>query len=60
MENQNRFGFAGDVDDTIDYQVIPYLIQVVDLDEKHYPLVDQFLDCYKTFPWKDHCKEIKT
>lgn len=47
MENQSRFGFAGDVDDTIDYQVIPYLIQAVKLDEKHYPLVDQFLNCYK-------------
>ncbi len=47
MENQSRFGFAGDVDDTIDYQVIPYIIQVIQLDEKHYPLVNQFLNCYK-------------
>jgi aryl-alcohol dehydrogenase-like predicted oxidoreductase len=47
MENQSRFGFAGDVDDTIDYQVIPYIIQVIQLDEKYYPLVDQFLNCYK-------------
>ncbi len=48
IENQSRFGFAGDVDDTIDYQVIPYIIQVLKLDEKHYPLMDQFLNCYKT------------
>ena len=47
LENQSRFGFAGDVDDTIDYQVIPYLIQVLKLEEKHYPLLDQFLNCYK-------------
>ena len=47
IENQDRFGFAGDIDDTIDYQVIPYLIQVAKLEEKHYPLVDQFLGCYK-------------
>ncbi len=47
IENQSRFGFAGDVDDTIDYQVIPYIIQALKIDEKHYPLLDQFLNCYK-------------
>lgn len=47
IENQNRFGFAGDVDDTIDYQVIPYIIQALKIEEKHYPLLDQFLNCYK-------------
>jgi aryl-alcohol dehydrogenase-like predicted oxidoreductase len=47
IENQSRFGFAGDVDDTIDYQVIPYIIQALKIEEKHYPLLDQFLQCYK-------------
>lgn len=47
MENRTRFGFAGDVDDTIDFQVIPYIIQVLQLDEKFYPLLDQFFNCYK-------------
>jgi predicted aldo/keto reductase-like oxidoreductase len=48
QENQSRFGFAGDVDDTIDYQVIPYIIQVLKIEEKYYPLLDQFLNCYRT------------
>jgi len=47
IENQSRFGFAGDVDDTIDYQVIPYIIQTLKIDPKFYPLLDQFLNCYK-------------
>lgn len=47
IENQSRFGFAGDVDDTIDYQVIPYIIQTLKIDSKFYPLLDQFLNCYK-------------
>ena len=47
IENQSRFGFAGDVDDTIDYQVIPYIIQALKIQQKHYPLLDQFLNCYK-------------
>jgi aryl-alcohol dehydrogenase-like predicted oxidoreductase len=48
LENQNRFGFAGDVDDTIDYQIIPYIIQALKIDEKHFPILDQFLHCYKS------------
>ena len=48
VENQERFGFAGDVDDTIEYQVIPYIIKNADIDESLYPLIDEFLECYKT------------
>lgn len=48
IKNQSRFGFAGDVDDTIDYQVIPYIIQTLKIHGKYYPLLDQFLNCYKT------------
>lgn len=48
LENQERFGFAGDVDDTIEYQVIPYIIQNIKLDKEYYHLVDSFLECYKT------------
>jgi aryl-alcohol dehydrogenase-like predicted oxidoreductase len=47
LENQSRFGFAGDVDDTIEYQVIPYIIQAVKLDQQYYKTVDDFLTCYK-------------
>ncbi|MEA3522943.1 MAG: aldo/keto reductase [Campylobacterota bacterium] len=47
LENQSGFGFAGDVDDTIEYQVIPYITQVLKIDQKYYPLLDQFLNCYK-------------
>ncbi len=48
LENQERFGFAGDVDDTIEYQVIPYIIQNIKLDKEYYHLVDSFLECYKS------------
>jgi len=47
IENQNRFGFAGDVDDTIDYQVIPFLIQNTQISEEHFKTIDDFLNCYK-------------
>ena len=47
IENQSRFGFAGDVDDTIEYQVIPYIIQGIKLDKKYYKVIDNFLTCYK-------------
>ncbi len=47
IENQSRFGFAGDVDDTIDYQVIPYLIQNTKIAEEHFKTIDDFLNCYK-------------
>jgi len=47
IANQNRFGFAGDVDDTIDYQVIPFLIQNTKISEEHFKTIDDFLNCYK-------------
>lgn len=48
IENQSNFGFAGDVDDTIEYQVIPYIIEKIKIDPKHYETIDSFLNCYKT------------
>ncbi len=47
LENQSRFGFAGDVDDTIEYQVIPYIIQGIQIEQEHYQTIDNFLTCYK-------------
>jgi aryl-alcohol dehydrogenase-like predicted oxidoreductase len=47
VENQSNFGFAGDVDDTIEYQVIPVIIEKIKLDPKFYELIDKFLNCYK-------------
>jgi len=47
IENQHKFGFAGDVDDTIEYQVIPYIIGNIKLDPKYFELMDSFLKCYK-------------
>ena len=47
LENQSRFGFAGDVDDTIEYQVIPYIIQNIKTDPKYFKTIDNFLNCYK-------------
>jgi aryl-alcohol dehydrogenase-like predicted oxidoreductase len=47
IENQSKFGFAGDVDDTIEYQVIPYITQALKIDQQYYQLLDEFLDCYK-------------
>ena len=48
LENQEQFGFAGDVDDTIEYQVIPYIIQNIKLDQKYFKIIDDFLTCYKS------------
>jgi len=47
IEKQDKFGFAGDVDDTIEYQVIPYIIQNIKLDPQYFELIDKFLNCYK-------------
>ena len=47
LDNQTNFGFAGDVDDTIEYQVIPYIIEKIKLDPKHYETIDNFLNSYK-------------
>ena len=48
LEHQTKFGFAGDVDDTIEYQVIPYIIQNIKLEQKYFKLIDEFLNCYKS------------
>jgi len=47
IENQTNFGFAGDVDDTIEYQVIPFIIEKIQLDPKYYEIIDNFLNAYK-------------
>lgn len=47
MQIQSKFSFQGDVDDMIEYRVIPYIVQSVDLEMKYYELLDKFLDCYK-------------
>jgi aryl-alcohol dehydrogenase-like predicted oxidoreductase len=47
IQNQERFGFAGDVDDTIDYQVIPFLVQNANIQQEHFKVIDAFLNCYK-------------
>ena len=47
IDNQANFGFAGDVDDTIEYQVIPFIIEKIKLDPKHYETIDKFLEGYK-------------
>jgi len=47
IENQHKFGFAGDVDDTIEYQVIPYIINNIKLDPQYFEVIDSFLKCYK-------------
>lgn len=44
---QNDYRWAGDVDDIIEYQVIPYIVQNVNLDPIYFQLFDSFLDCYK-------------
>lgn len=47
LEIKGDFKFAGDVDDTIEYQVIPYVVENVQLDPIYFQLFDNFLDCYK-------------
>ena len=45
---QNDYRWAGDVDDIIEYQVIPYIVQNINLDPVYFQLVDNFLNCYKS------------
>jgi aryl-alcohol dehydrogenase-like predicted oxidoreductase len=45
---ENEYRWAGDVDDIIEYQVIPYAVQQVQLDPQYFQLFDNFLSCYKT------------
>ena len=47
LDIKNEYKWAGDVDDTIEYQVIPYIIDNVKLDPIYFQLFDNFLDCYK-------------
>lgn len=44
---ENEYRWAGDVDDIIDYQVIPYVVNTIQLDPIYFQLFDNFLDCYK-------------
>jgi len=47
IESQSKFAFAGDVDDAIEYRVIPYIVQGIGLEQEHYEVIDDFLTCYK-------------
>ncbi|MEA1917008.1 MAG: aldo/keto reductase, partial [Campylobacterota bacterium] len=47
IKKQSEFKFCGDVDDTVEYQVIPYIVQNIRLDEKYFEVIDEFLECYK-------------
>ena len=43
-----QFRWAGDVDDTIDYQVIPYINKNLSLTKEEILKLNDFLKCYKT------------
>lgn len=42
-----QFRWAGDVDDTIDYQVVPYINQNLNLSENEINILNKYLKCYK-------------
>ena len=44
---EDEYRWAGDVDDIVEYQVVPYIIQNVKLEEKYYELVNEYLESYK-------------
>lgn len=44
---ESEYKWAGDVDDLIEYQVIPYAVQQIKLDPIYFQLFDSFLNCYK-------------
>jgi aryl-alcohol dehydrogenase-like predicted oxidoreductase len=48
LKIENEYRWAGDVDDIIEYQVIPYIVQNINLDPVYFQLVDNFLNCYKS------------
>jgi len=43
-----QFRWAGDVDDTIDYQVIPYINKNLQLTSNEVIKLNNFLKCYKS------------
>ncbi|QKF82329.1 aldo/keto reductase [Halarcobacter ebronensis] len=44
---ENEYRWAGDVDDIIEYEVIPYMVNKAGLDPIYFQLFDNFLDGYK-------------
>lgn len=42
-----QFRWAGDVDDTIDYQVVPYINQNLKLTQNEIDILNKYLKCYK-------------
>ncbi len=44
---EDEYRWAGDVDDIIEYQVLPYIVKNVNLDSKYYEIVNNFIEKYK-------------
>lgn len=47
LEAKNNFAWAGQVDDMIDHQTVPFIIDHIKLEAKYYDLLYRFLRCYK-------------
>ncbi len=45
---EDEYRWAGDVDDIIEYQVIPYLVKNVNLDPKYFTIFNKFIESYKS------------
>lgn len=44
---ENEYRWAGDVDDIIEYQVVPYIMQNLNLESNTYVLLNDYLESYK-------------
>ena len=47
IDIKDEYRWAGDVDDIIEYQVIPYILKNVNLDSQYFELFNTFIESYK-------------
>ena len=45
---EDEYKWAGDVDDIIEYQVIPYIVKNVNLDSQYFTIFNKFIESYKS------------
>jgi aryl-alcohol dehydrogenase-like predicted oxidoreductase len=47
LDAKHNFSWAGQVDDTIDYQTIPFILEQIKLEKEYHELMYKFIRCYK-------------
>ncbi|MDB2405505.1 aldo/keto reductase [Arcobacteraceae bacterium] len=47
LDAKHNYSWAGQVDDTIDYQTVPFIMEHIKTDEIYHDLIYDFIKCYK-------------